>query len=160
MRRQITPISGMAALVATLLGLAPTGLAAAADPIVVNVDDRLPVTLVLDNPCTPVVEVIELSGELQVQGQVVFNPDGTTLADLFITSHLSGSDIGTGLKYESNDRVQVKAKFPAGAPLTFVARFLVISQTGVDNFFLEVQFRIGPNGHVTLDRVLGEECRG
>jgi hypothetical protein len=155
MRRQTAVQFVRTPLAALLLALAlPAGA-----QTVVNVNDRLPATLVVDNPCTPAPEVITLTGDFLVQGQVVFNADGTTHADLHVTAHLSGADL-EGVKYVSNDQVHVIAHFPAGALLTFTARVLVISQTGIDNFHLSVRFRIGPDGKVTLDGLDGVDCRG
>jgi hypothetical protein len=155
MRRLATLQSGRVPFAAVLLALAlPVGA-----QTVVNVNDRLPAALAVDNPCTPAPEVITLTGDFLVQGQVVFNTDGTTHANLHITAHLSGADLA-GVKYVSNDQVQVMALFPAGAQLTFTARFLVVSQTGIDNFHLTVRFRIGPDGKVTLDGLDGVDCRG
>ncbi len=113
-----------------------------------------PVAFVADNPCTPVVEAIAMSG---TDHQIVKIWDNGNFK-LHLQFNLSGTD-GAGLQYRLTDTVNLQDHFGTSGTFTATANTHAISQGSQPNFIANAHITVNANGDVTVD-FFDFECRG
>jgi hypothetical protein len=136
------------ALLAVAL-LAPAWSPTAAAPpsqTVYTVNEDLPAFYSgLDNPCTPEVEQISLSGHWVIEGTVK-KKNGLIQADLKLSSNFTGTDT-LGRTYTAIWQSKVWGTVPADDVPPFSAVSRVVNSNG--DFWLWALFKLNPNGNPT-----------
>lgn len=115
---------------------------------------RLPFLLEdVDNPCTPVVESIDLEGMIHGQGHQW---------DSHFKSHynvvLTGTD-ANGVKYVGESTGNSKGETFGVPPEDVVISTVIVSQGGTPNFVTKIVLHFAKDGTINVERG-GEECRG
>lgn len=152
-----------ALLVVTLLALLMFGLTPAQASTVVNVTFHVPAS-VQTNPCFPK-DVVNLSGDIHVVITTTRASNGSYRVTNHLNSQLSGVSITTRIKYvnseNQDDEWYARPPFPAVHTNTY--DFLLVSQSGTDNYVLHMTMHetVTANGvpTATVDNFF-MECQG
>jgi hypothetical protein len=120
---------------------------ALASPNGLTVNQRFPLAFTVDNPCTPTVESIQLTGEEHLIIRNFLDGSGTEHDFLHFNIHLTAVD-GDGVTYTANETHNAHGKTAPGGEVIFQSRnFLrVMSQGPPPNFQISATFRILRNG--------------
>ncbi len=131
-------------LMAMLLAFALAGPTSSQVVSTTDIDERIPVSFFTDNPCTPVFDNINLTGETHIKGQVI---TGVEYFNGRITTNLRGED-DLGVQYVVKEELKVKNKFPGEGPFSETYHFKVNAKGPADNYFIKAKYQISPTGEV------------
>jgi hypothetical protein len=119
-----------------------------------------PIAFTMDNPCTPVLEEILLSGEDHLVIRSSIDGNRREHFGLHFNLHLTGSD-GQGTSYSLTEAHQAVGTEDPDGTLIFHSRddLRLVSHGPAPNFSLTATFRMDRNGEISFDP--GEPaCRG
>jgi hypothetical protein len=148
--KRIVVFVSVAATVATLIA-GPVAAQATSERILIGPQ---PYINQLVNPCTG--EVVDINGELSGFFQTVQTPTGETFTQFHLFVH------GTGVGSEGNSYIfkeNHNQVIPGAPPVSETAPILMISQGSGDNWTLNQQFHVSPNGQIR-EGVAEPICRG
>ncbi len=162
------PVLFSALIVAMTASVFPLARAATG---VIEINESIPVAYIFENPCTPMPDFIELSGNIQVQGSLAID-DSLKLATLRVTVDtrgvsgqgfalaMDGARFSTGVRYTSSDQIQISVTTPH-TPVIAHEKFKLVSQVSTDNFLTAFRLQVSDAGLATID-ILGvaSNCHG
>jgi hypothetical protein len=153
----------VALLIAAPLAFLAFGVTPAQASNVVNVTIHVPAQVEI-NPCFPA-DVVNLSGDIHIVITTTDAGNGSTRVNNHLNSQLSGVSITTGTKYVNSENQEDEwyARPPFPAVHTHTYDFLLVSQSGTDNYVVHMTMHetVNANGvpTATVDK-FSMDCQG